>query len=158
MDDKYGSARLFSALCTAETIAADMTDETSIRFLDAPVEKTRGVSVLYAPRSYAVDLRRQHLCDVYRSADELQDLRDIVTVPTCLLHVVRAGMRHVFSPGAVRIHDMLVAVVSTRDVGALLYEVVQNTCDLEARYCTRLVAHMCKNDAVAAEWLACFGF
>ena len=125
--------------------------------MDAPVEGTLRVSVVYAPRSHAMDSRRQHLCDVYRSADELHDLRDIVTVPTCLMHVVRAGMRHVLSPGPVRIHDMIVAVVYTRDVGALLYEVVQNTCDLEARRCTRLVAHMCKNDTVAMEWLACFG-
>ena len=135
-----------------------MADETSIRFLDAPVEMTLGVPVVYAPRLHAVDSRRQHLCNVYRNADELQDLRDIIAVPTCLTHIVHAGMRHVFSPGAVRIDDIFVAVVSTRSVGALLYEVVQNTCDLDARCCTRLVAHMCKNDAVATEWLACFGF
>lgn len=126
--------------------------------MDAPVEGTLDMSIVYAPRLHSVDSRRQHLCDVYRNADELQDIRDIIAVPTCLTHIVHAGLRHVFSPGPVRIHNMFVALVSTRNVGALLYEVVQNTCDLEARHCTRLVAHMCKNETVAAEWLACYGF
>jgi hypothetical protein len=156
MDAKYGSVRLPSAVCTTETLAY-ATDDTFIHFIDAPVEGTLGVSVVYAPRSNALDSRRQRLCDVYRCAGELLDLRDTITVPACLMHIARAGMRHVSSPGPVRIHDMLVAVVSTRNVGALLYEVVRNTCDLEARRCTRLVAHMCKNDAIATEWLACFG-
>ena len=94
---------------------------------------------------------------MYRKAGDLQDLRDIVTVPACLKHVARAGMRHVLAPGPVRIHDIHVAVVSTREVGALLFEVVRNTCGLEPSRCTRLVAHMCNTNAVAMEWLTCFG-
>jgi len=156
MDVKYGSAP-----CAVRTEEADTTqtsDGVCIRFL-APPEKegTCRDVVEYAPRSRAVDARRRHLCDVYRSTGELQDLRDIVSVPPCMMHVVRSGMRHVFAPGPVRIHDMIVALVSTREVGALLFEVVRNTSDLEPRHCTRLVAHMCKTDAVAMEWLACFG-
>lgn len=156
MDSKYGSARSPCAVRADDTVT-DAMDAMCIRFLAAPAQSTRNDSMAYVPRSLAVDARRKHLCDVYRNTGELQDLRYIVTVPTCLSHVARAGMRHVLAPGAVRIHDIPVAVVSTREVGALLFEVVRNTCDLEPRLCARLVAHMCRNDAVAMEWLVCFG-
>jgi len=157
MGAKYGSTRSPCAVRAEDTVTETL-DDMCIRFIVAPVQGTRNDSVVYAPRLSDVDARREHLCDVYRNTVELQDLCDIVTVPACLMHIVRAGMRHVFEPGPVRIHDTLVAVVSTRDVASLLFEVVRNTCDLEPRRCTRLVAHMCKNDAVATEWLACFGF
>ena len=94
---------------------------------------------------------------MYNDVGELRDLCHIATVPVCLTHVARAGMRHVPIPGPLRIHGIYVAVVSTREVGALLFEVVRNTRGLEATRCTRLVAHMCTTDAVAMEWLACFG-
>lgn len=157
MDAKYGSAPWSPCAVRAEDTTPDPMDGTRIRFLVAPAQSTCNDSATYVPRSLAVDARRKHLCDVYRNADELQDLRYIVTVPTCLAHVARAGMRHVLTPGTVRIHDLPAAVVSAREVGALLFEVVRNTCDLEPCRCARLVAHMCKNDAVAMEWLACFG-
>lgn len=156
MDAKYGSSPPPCA-ARAEDVVTDVVAGTCVRFLPTPAQSTRNDSVVYVPRSLPVDARRTHLCDVYRNADELQDLRDIVTVPPCLTHLVRTGMRHVTAPGPVRIHGIPMAVVSTREVGALLFEVVRNTCDLEPRHCTRLVAHMCRNDAVAREWSACFG-
>ena len=156
MDTKYGASRPPCAVRAEDTVTNSM-DDTCVRFLVAPAQSTRNDSAAYAPRSLAVDARRKRLCDVYRNVDELQDMRYIVTVPACLMHVTRAGMRHVFAIGSVRIRGMPVALVSTREVGALLFEVVRNTCDLEPRHCTRLVAHMCKNDNIATEWLACFG-
>ena len=156
MDVKYGSVS--GAVRTEVTNTIQTSDGACIRFLAAPDEEGACHGGMeYKPRLHAVDARRKHLCDVYRNAGELQDLRDIVSVPPCMMHVVRSGMRHVFTPGPVRIHDTIVALVSTREVGALLFEVVRNTGDLEPRHCTRLVAHMCKTDAVAMEWLACFG-
>lgn len=159
MDAKYGSTRSPCAGRTEDPVAIDAVDDMRIRFLHVPAQSdSHKRSVAYVPRSLAVDARRERLCAAYRDVDELQDLRDIVTIPSCLTHVARAGMRRVLVPGPIRIHDVHVAVVSTREVGALLDEVVRNTGGLEPSRCTRLVAHMCKTDAVALEWLACFGF
>jgi hypothetical protein len=155
MDAKYGSAPC--AVRAKDTVTVDAMDDACIRFLVAPAQSTHHDAAAYVPRSLAVDARREHLCNVYRDVAELQDLRDIATVPTCLAYVARVGMRHVFAPGPVRVRDVPVAVVSTREVGGLLFEVVRNTCGLEPRRCARLVAHMCRKDAVAMEWLACFG-
>ena len=158
LDAKYGTARSPCAVRTEDTVASNVLDDMRIRFLCVPTQgDPLNGSAAYIPRALAVDARRERLCDMYRRAGDLQDLRDIVTVPGSLEHVARAGMRHVLVPGPVRIHGKHVAVVSTREVGALLFEVARNTCGLEPRRCTRLVAHMCKTDAVAMEWLACFG-
>ena len=158
MDAKYGSTRSPCAGRTEDPVVIDAVDDMRLRFLNAPAQSdSHKRFVAYVPRSLAVDARRERLCAAYINVDELQDLRDIVTVPSCLTHVARAGMRRVLAPGPIRIHDIHVAVVSTREVGALLDEVVRNTSGLEPSRCTRLVAHMCKTDAVALEWLACFG-
>lgn len=157
LDAKYGPVVVPRAVREGGS-ESETVDTTCIRFFAVPIERSRNASVVYVPRPHVVDARRRRFCDVYRDAAELQDLRNIVVVPTCLMHVARAGMSRVIASGPVRIHGNIIAVVSSREVGALLYQVVLNTTGLEPRFCTRLVAHMCKNEIVANEWLTCFGF
>lgn len=164
LDDAFVCARLDAKYGVSHTIFSvpsviyedSSVDEKPLHFAPLPSERVRNTTAVYVPRLHPVDDRRTRFLNVYRNVSALQDLRDISSVPTTLAHVARPGLRHVLTSGPVRMNGTVIAVVSSREVGALLVEVVRHTSGLQEILCTRLVAHMCNNAGVAMEWIACF--
>ena len=154
LDAKYGVSQ---SVFPVTSQMGETMDEQPLRFTPTPSEPTRDITTVYAPRLHLVDERRARLLDLYRNTFELQDLRDIVSIPTSLTHITRCGLRHVRTSGQVRIDGQVVVIVPSREVGALLFQVARNTSGLQPSSCTRLVSHMCHNEVVASEWIACFG-
>lgn len=106
-----------------------------------------------------MDVKRERLLNVYRHAPEIQDIRSIGSVPPSLVRLTHARMKRNSSDLApvVSIDGEMVALVASRQMGALLVEVVRNTLGLSASACVRLVVDMCTHEAIAREWLECFG-
>ena len=152
LDAKYGSRR-----CTETKKTLDVDDATASRVRFCPLPDPVDNVATYIPRRTSLDVRRTVLVDTYLHCPDLQDVRHVRTVPPSLTGIARWGMRDVSRPGPVRVDDDVVALVSSQEVGALLIEVARSTFGLPPTKVTRLVMHMCTNDAVAREWLACFG-
>lgn len=156
LDAKYGARRRCTVTKT-ESTAIDEPMASTVRFCPLPKPSVVGVGA-YTPRPTSLDARRKAFVDTYIDCPDLQDVRHICTVPASLTSIARWGMRDVVRPGPVHVGGDVVALVSSRQVGALLVEVTRNTSDLPSHKCTRLVMHMCTNDAIAREWLECFGY